>query len=49
VDADDDLNDRIDAAYATKYRRYATSIIDAITTPEARATTIKLAPRSTDP
>jgi hypothetical protein len=43
----DDLNDEIDAAYRTKYRRYAASIIDSIVTPEARAATLKLAPRST--
>jgi hypothetical protein len=39
-----DLNDQIDAAYRTKYRRYAASIIEAITSPEARAATIKLVP-----
>ncbi len=47
VDADADLNDQIDAAYRTKYRRYAASIIRSIVTPEARAATIKLVPRST--
>jgi Uncharacterized protein conserved in bacteria (DUF2255) len=34
----DDLNDQIDAAYRTKYRRYAASVIDAIVSPQARAT-----------
>jgi hypothetical protein len=43
----DDINDEIDTAYRAKYRRYAASIIDAITSPEARAATIKLVPRST--
>ena len=47
VDAAPDLNDQIDAAYRTKYRRYAASIISSIVSPEARSTTIKLVPRST--
>jgi len=42
----DDMNDEIDAAYRTKYHRYAASIIDAIVSPQARAATIKLVPRS---
>jgi hypothetical protein len=41
----DDMNDQIDAAYRTKYRSYAASIVDSIVTPEARAATIKLVPR----
>jgi hypothetical protein len=48
VDAATDINDQIDAAYRTKYRRYAASIIDSINSPTARAATIKLVPRSTD-
>ena len=44
VDADD-INDQIDAVYRTKYHRYAASIINHITSPEARAATIKLVPR----
>jgi hypothetical protein len=40
----DDLNDQIDAAYRTKYRRYAASVIDAIVSPQARATTLRLVP-----
>jgi hypothetical protein len=47
VDADPDINDQIDAAYRTKYRRYAASIINSILSPEAKAATIKLVPRST--
>ncbi len=39
-----DLNDQIDAAYTTKYRRYA-SIAKSMTTPVVRAATIKLLPR----
>jgi hypothetical protein len=42
----DDSTDEVDAAYRTKYRRYADSIIDAITSPEARAATLSLVPRS---
>ena len=44
---DSNINDQIDAAYATKYRRYAASIIDSINSPTARTATIKLVPRST--
>ncbi len=44
---DSNINDQIDAAYATKYRRYAASIISHINGSEARAATIKLVPRST--
>src|SRR2546430_5566454 len=36
-DADPDLNDQLDAAYRSKYRRYAKSIVDSIVTPQARA------------
>ena len=46
-EADPDLNDQIDAAYRTKYRRYAANIIGSVLTPEARAATIKVVPRST--
>jgi len=47
MDADPSLNVQIDAAYRTKYRRYAASIISSIVSPEARSATIKLVPRST--
>ncbi len=47
VDAAPDINDQIAAAYRTKYRRYAASIISSIVSPEARSATIKLVPRST--
>lgn len=42
----DDLNDEIDAAYRSKYRRYAASIIDSINSAGARAATLRLVPRS---
>jgi hypothetical protein len=38
----DDVNDGLDGAYRTKYGRYAAGIIDAITSPAARAATLKL-------
>ncbi len=39
------INDQIDDAYRTKYRRYAASIVNSVMTSEARAATIKLMPR----
>ncbi|MBZ0287520.1 MAG: DUF2255 family protein [Anaerolineae bacterium] len=47
VDADDAINDLIDAAYRAKYRRYAASIIDSTLTPKAHSATLRLVPRST--
>ncbi|HVN59774.1 MAG TPA: DUF2255 family protein [Gaiellaceae bacterium] len=40
----DDATDELDAAYRTKYRRYAASIVDSIVSPEARAATLRLVP-----
>jgi hypothetical protein len=48
-ETDPGINDQIDAAYRTRYRRYAASIISSIVSPEARAATIKLVPRATSP
>ena len=45
-ETDPSINDQIDAAYRTKYRRYA-SYVPPMISPEARATTIKLVPRTT--
>ncbi len=42
---DSNINDQIDAAYRTKYRRYAASIINSINSSTARSATIKLVPR----
>jgi len=42
---DEGVNDAIDAAYRTKYHRYADSYVTPMIRPEARATTIKLIPR----
>ena len=49
ADADHDLDDWIDAAYRTKYRRYSASLIKYMMSPEARSTTIRLVPRSACP
>jgi hypothetical protein len=46
ADADHSLDDQIDVAYRTKYQRYAKSITDAITSPGARSTTIRLLPHA---
>lgn len=46
VETDDPgIADALDTAYRTKYRRYAATIVDAITGPTARAATLKLVPR----
>lgn len=44
-DTDSGLYDQIDAAYRAKYRRYTANIVNSILTPQARASTIELAPR----
>jgi hypothetical protein len=46
VEAADEINAAIDAAYRAKYRRYPGSWVDAVLTPEAKSATIKLQPRS---
>jgi hypothetical protein len=45
-ETDSGVNDRIDAAYRSKYRRSA-SYVPPMLTPEARATTLRLVPRAT--
>lgn len=45
VDTDPAVNERIDAAYRGKYRRYGPNIIGGVVNPDARAATIKLIPR----
>jgi len=42
----EDLNDAIDTAYRTKYRRHAANVVDSDLTPQARAATLKLVPRA---
>jgi hypothetical protein len=46
MDADTTLNDEIDTAYRTKYRRHGAQYVNMMVSPEARSATIKLAPRS---
>ena len=41
-----DLNDAIDTAYRTKYRRYDADTVNSDLTPQARAATLKLVPRA---
>ena len=43
--ADPELDDTIDAAYRSKYRRYARSTVDSTTSEQARSTTLRLIPR----
>jgi hypothetical protein len=38
------INDEIDAAYRSTYRRYAGRILNSVLTPEARSTTLRLVP-----
>ena len=40
-----DTNEQIDAAYRTKYRRYAARIVNSTLTSAARSATLKLIPR----
>jgi hypothetical protein len=43
-DASGRLDDRLDAAYRSKYRRYSENTLRAITSPRARSTTLRLVP-----
>ncbi|MEH0580254.1 DUF2255 family protein [Streptomyces sp. B21-108] len=45
VDADEEINEAVDAEYRRKYAHYAASIIQAVTSDEARSTTTRLVPR----
>jgi hypothetical protein len=45
VDTDPTLNDRIDTAYRSKYRRYGDNIIGSVVNPAARESTIRLVPQ----
>ena len=44
-DADPAVNDQIDTAYRSKYRRHGAQWVDPMVAAEAGATTIKLVPR----
>jgi hypothetical protein len=45
VDAPPELNDGVDVAYRSKYRRYAGRILNSCLSPEARSTTLRVVPR----
>ena len=47
-EADDAINDQIDAAYRSKYRRYGARYVDSMVGPETRAATIRLVPHQTN-
>lgn len=42
---DNDLHDRLDAAYRSKYRRYPVAYVNPVADAESRTATIKLVPR----
>jgi hypothetical protein len=44
-DAEQGVNDAIDAAYRSKYQQYPAAHVDPMVTPDVRATTLKLVPR----
>jgi hypothetical protein len=46
VDVSDDeaLNNKIDAIYQSKYKRYSVTYVDPMIAPQARATTLKMVP-----
>jgi hypothetical protein len=44
VEPDHDIGDALDAAYRSKYRRYAASIVGHIVSPAARSATLQLVP-----
>lgn len=46
-EADHDIQDQIDAAYRTKYRRHGAQYVNPMVAPEARAATLKLVPCTT--
>ena len=45
AEPDGDVNDAVDNAYRTKYRRYDASVVDPMVSPEVRTTTLRLVPR----
>jgi hypothetical protein len=44
VSSDEALNNEIDTAYQSKYRRYSATFVAPMIAPQARATTLKLVP-----
>jgi hypothetical protein len=47
-ETDPEINKQIDAAYRTKYRSYAASIVNTVLTPLSRDATLKLVPYTPD-
>jgi len=45
-EAEAGVEGQVDDAYRTKYRRYAGAILNSVLTPQARAATVKVTPRS---
>ena len=45
-ETDPAINEQIDGAYRTKYRRHGARYVDPMEAPAARAATLKLVPRS---
>jgi hypothetical protein len=45
ADGDHAIDDRLDAAYRSKYQRYGSNIVGGVVNPDSRAATIKLVPR----
>ena len=43
---EEELNERIDAAYRSKYGRYGSSYVEPMTSGEVRTTTLRLEPRA---
>ena len=46
AEADNEIHERIDAAYWTKYGRYPAKFINPVASAESRSVTLKLVPRS---
>ena len=46
VESDPGINDKLNAEYRAKYRRYAGKILNSILTPKAQATTLRVEPKS---
>jgi hypothetical protein len=44
--ADPEINQQIDTVYRTKYLQHGAQYVDPMVAPEARATTVKLVPRT---
>jgi hypothetical protein len=44
LDPEPDVDEELDGAYRSKYRRYASNIVNSVLTPGARSATVKLVP-----